>query len=159
MRYRGYLENISNDLLLGAKNAFIYSSRDKKTSSTQAIGHAINPFTNTINLVPTVAEDLKEHDTRWCIIADYNYGKGSSRERAALEPRFLGGVAVIARGFARILETNLKKQSMLPLTLNNPVDYDGAMEGDRISVVGMEEGEMSTGSQVQIMVRRKDGST
>ena len=90
------------------------------------------------------------------VIGDSNYGEGSSREHAALSPRLLGGAAVITRGFARIHETNLKKQGLLPLTFEDPGDYDRILEEDRISVVGLSE--LSPGKPVSCIVRHADGS-
>lgn len=95
----------------------------------------------------------------WCIIGDWNYGEGSSREHAALEPRYLGGVAIIACSFARIHETNLKKQGMLPLTFANPADYDKIALGDRVTLVGVEKGEMQPGKQVGLRIQTQEGRT
>lgn len=151
-RYRGHLENISNNMLTTATNAFL-------PNDPQMLGHTKSPLTGKLDVVPEVARELQRQGARWCIIGDNNYGEGSSREHAALEPRFLGGTAIIARSFARIHETNLKKQGMLPLTFNNPADYDRIAEGDRISVLGVEEGELQPGKPVTMSVRTKDGST
>ncbi|KAG6361448.1 hypothetical protein INS49_009675 [Diaporthe citri] len=95
---------------------------------------------------------------RWCIVGDANYGEGSSREHAALEPRFLGCKAVIARGFARIHETNLKKQGLLALTFADAADYDRIREGDSISLPGIEDGEMQVDVPIMMIVRSMDGS-
>jgi aconitate hydratase len=91
------------------------------------------------------------------VIGDENYGEGSSREHAALEPRHLGGVAIIVKSFARIHETNLKKQGMLPLTFANPSDYDKIDSTDRLSILGLKE--LAPGTQLTIQGKRKDGST
>jgi len=91
------------------------------------------------------------------VVGDHNYGEGSSREHAALSPRLLGGVAVIARSFARIHESNLKKQGLLALTFENPVDYERIREDDRISLTGL--GEMAPGKPVTCVVRHRDGTT
>ena len=88
--------------------------------------------------------------------ADENYGEGSSREHAAMEPRHLGGVAVIARSFARIAETNLKKQGVLPLTFENPADYDKIREDDRVSLLGVTE--LAPGSKVRMVISHADGT-
>ena len=93
----------------------------------------------------------------WVAVGDDNYGEGSSREHAAMEPRHLGGVAVIARSFARIAETNLKKQGVLPLTFNDPADYDRIGERDRISILGLSE--LAPGRTVQGRIRHEDGSS
>jgi aconitate hydratase len=100
---------------------------------------------------------LQSSGIRWCIIGDHNYGEGSSREHAALEPRYLGGVAVIARGFARIHETNLKKQGMLPVTFADPADYDRIKKGDRITLRDVDGDGLQPGKQVTMEVRTKDG--
>jgi aconitate hydratase len=151
--YRGHLENISNNMLIAANNAFIPGA------DSRSRGHTINPVTGKFDIVPAVAKDLKAKGVKWCIIGDHNYGEGSSREHAALEPRFLGGVAVIARSFARIHETNLKKQGMLPLTFNDMADYDRVREGDRIEILGVEADEMEPGRQVTMRVTMRNGET
>ncbi|KAI8290237.1 Aconitate hydratase [Colletotrichum sp. SAR 10_98] len=152
--YRGHLENISNNLLLGAINDFLPDA-----STLQMIGKAKDPVDgDKIKPVPQAARSLKKAGIRWCIIGDNNYGEGSSREHAALEPRYLGGVAVITRGFARIHETNLKKQGMLPLTFADPADYDKIQDGDKITLLDVEEGELQPGKQVTMEVVTKEGS-
>ncbi|PYH81207.1 aconitate hydratase [Aspergillus uvarum CBS 121591] len=150
-KYRGHLENISNNMLTTATNAFL------PADDPQLLGHTHHPITAEFQVVPQVARDLKERGVRWCIVGDHNYGEGSSREHAALEPRYLGGVAVIARSFARIHETNLKKQGMLPLTFEDPATYDRIAEGDRISLIGIEEGELAPNSQVVMRVTTREG--
>ncbi|CAG8936078.1 unnamed protein product [Penicillium salamii] len=149
-KYRGHLENISNNMLTTATNAFL-------PNTPQNLGHTRNPVTNQVQVVPEAAREMQGLGIRWCIVGDHNYGEGSSREHAALEPRFLGGVAVIARSFARIHETNLKKQGMLPLTFNDPADYDRVAEGDRITLVGVEDGEFQPGKQVVMRVQPRQG--
>jgi aconitate hydratase len=151
-KYRGHLENISNNMLTTATNAFL-------PDDPQLLGHTRNPLTEDIDVVPEVARHMQKQGVRWCIIGDNNYGEGSSREHAALEPRFLGGTAIIARSFARIHETNLKKQGMLPLTFDDLADYDRIADGDRISLIGVEEGELQPGKCVTMRVASKDGST
>ncbi|KAH0443164.1 hypothetical protein CcaCcLH18_01277 [Colletotrichum camelliae] len=151
--YRGHLENISNNLLLGATNDFLPDA-----STLQMIGKAKDPVDgDKIKPVPQAARSMKEAGIRWCIIGDNNYGEGSSREHAALEPRYLGGVAVITRGFARIHETNLKKQGMLPLTFVDPADYDKIRDGDKITLLDVEDGELQPGKQVTMEVVTKEG--
>ncbi|PSN72669.1 aconitate hydratase [Corynespora cassiicola Philippines] len=149
--YRGHLENISNNMLLAASNAFL-------PQDAKFLGHAINPLDSKVAVVPEVARGLRDQGINWCIIGDWNYGEGSSREHAALEPRFLGGIAVIARSFARIHETNLKKQGMLPLTFSNPDDYNRIKEGDSVTLLGVEEGELEPGEEVQMKIRTKKGA-
>ncbi|CAI7657080.1 unnamed protein product [Penicillium manginii] len=151
-KYRGHLENISHNMLTTATNAFL-------PDDPQLLGHTRNPLTEDIDVVPEVARHMQKQGVRWCIIGDNNYGEGSSREHAALEPRFLGGTAIIARSFARIHETNLKKQGMLPLTFDDLADYDRIADGDRISLIGVEEGELQPGKCVTMRVASKDGST
>ncbi|OJK01977.1 hypothetical protein ASPACDRAFT_50750 [Aspergillus aculeatus ATCC 16872] len=150
-KYRGHLENISNNMLTTATNAFL------PANDPQLLGHTHHPITSELQVVPQVARDLKQRGVRWCIVGDHNYGEGSSREHAALEPRYLGGVAVIARSFARIHETNLKKQGMLPLTFEDPATYDRIAEGDRVSLIGVEEGELAPNSQVVMRVTPREG--
>jgi aconitate hydratase len=148
--YRGHLENISHNMLLAASNAFLPPIPDM-------LGHTIHPLDGNTDLIHEVARDLQRRSTPWCIIGDWNYGEGSSREHAALEPRFLGGLAIVARSFARIHETNLKKQGMLPLTFADPADYDRIQQGDRITLKAVEEREFQPGSTVVMRTRTKDG--
>ena len=126
LKFRGHLDNISNNMFTGAINAF----------SGEA-GKSANLFTKEKNEVPKVARDYKAKGLKWVVVGDENYGEGSSREHAAMSPRFLGGAAAIVRSFARIHETNLKKQGMLPLTFSNPADYDKVKEFDKISLFGL----------------------
>jgi aconitate hydratase len=127
-RYRGHLENISNNTLIGALNA----ENDK-------INTVRNQITQRDGDVPGTARDYKAHGLPWVVIADHNYGEGSSREHAALQPRYLGGKAIIAKSFARIHESNLKKQGMLALTFANEADYDRIRASDRVSILGLRE--------------------
>ncbi|PYI05214.1 aconitate hydratase [Aspergillus sclerotiicarbonarius CBS 121057] len=149
-KYRGHLENISNNMFTTATNAFL-------DNSPQMLGHTRHPLTSEVTLAHEVARDLKQRAVRWCVVGDNNYGEGSSREHAALEPRYLGGVAIIARSFARIHETNLKKQGMLPLTFCHPADYERVQEGDRITLIGVEDGELQPGSEVTMRVIPRNG--
>jgi len=123
LRYRGHIDNISDNLLLGASNSF-----------TKNIGTGINNLTNDIGKFAEIARSYKSHDIPWLIIGDHNYGEGSSREHAAMSPRHLGCVAVIAKSFARIHETNLKKQGVLALTFNDETDYDKIKQFDQITI-------------------------
>ena len=145
LKYRGHLDNISNNMLIGAVNAF---------------GEAINEVTNQLDgsrgEVPQVARAYKAAGLKWVVVGDENYGEGSSREHAAMEPRHLGGAAVIVRSFARIHETNLKKQGLLPLTFAKPADYDKVREDDRIDLVGL--GKLAPGKPVTMVLNHKDGS-
>ncbi|KAI0486363.1 aconitase family-domain-containing protein [Xylaria cf. heliscus] len=151
--YRGHLENISRNMLLGATNGFLAKSQPQNK-----IGMAINPVDGSVNPVPEVAINLQNRGVRWCIVGDNNYGEGSSREHAALEPRFLGGTVVIAKSFARIHETNLKKQGMLALTFDDPDDYERIRQGDVISLLDVEEGQFQPNKQVTMEVEGNDGS-
>jgi aconitate hydratase len=128
LRYRGHLENISANLFLGATNAF-----------TGATGEGKDVLDGQIRPYPDIARRLDAEGVHWCAVGDENYGEGSSREHAAMEPRYRGGVVIFARSFARIHETNLKKQGLLPLTFADPSVYDQIGEDDRISVLDLAE--------------------
>ncbi|KAK1546670.1 aconitate hydratase [Colletotrichum paranaense] len=125
-RYRGHLENISNNTLIGAIN-----------SETGEANKVQNWLTGEQGSVPATARAYKAAGLPWVVIADHNYGEGSSREHAALQPRYLGGVAIIAKSFARIHEANLKKQGMLPLKFINEADYDNIQSSDRIGIADL----------------------
>jgi aconitate hydratase len=145
LKYRGHLDNISNNMLLGATNYF-----------SGAIGKGKNVLSGeTDKEFSKVARDYKAKKQAWVIFGDENYGEGSSREHAAMSPRFLGGAAVIAKSFARIHETNLKKQGMLALTFANPADYDKVKEDDRVSVEGLSQ--FAPGKNLKLRLRHKDG--
>jgi len=126
LKFRGHLENISNNMYIGAVNAV-----NDKTNEVQ------NLLTGTWGPVPDTARAYKAKGVPWVIIGDTNLGEGSSREHAALEPRYLGGVAVIVKSFARIHETNLKKQGVLALTFVDPADYDKINGDDKVSILGL----------------------
>ena len=146
LRYRGHLDKFSDNMFLGATNAF-----------TGEAGHGLNVLTGERGqTISQVARQYKADGVKWVVIGDSNYGEGSSREHAALSPRLLGGAAVITRSFARIHETNLKKQGLLPLTFEQPDDYDRILEEDRISVVGLSE--LAPGKPVSCIVRHTDGT-
>ncbi len=147
LRYRGHLDHISDNLLTGAVNA--WSGETGKTT---------NIFTGEKDLdVPKVARDYKERGKRWVIVGDENYGEGSSREHAAMSPRYLGCAAVIARSFARIHESNLKKQGILPLTFVNPADYDHIREGDTVSLEYLQE--LDPVRTINVNVEHADGTS
>ena len=152
-KYRGHLENISSNLLLGATNRFLPDA-----ASLEMIGKAIDPVDSAVKPVPEAARNMRSVGIKWCIIGDWNYGEGSSREHAALEPRYLGGVAVIARSFARIHETNLKKQGMLPLTFEDPADYDKIKSKDVVTLEDVEGGELQPGKRVTMSVLTEEGT-
>jgi aconitate hydratase len=128
LMYRGHLDKISDNLLLGAVNAY-----------TGDVGKGKNVLSGKIESFAHIAREYKEKGLKWIIIGDKNYGEGSSREHAAMTPRYLGCAAVIAKSFARIHETNLKKQGILALTFENAHGYDKIMEADRISIVGLQD--------------------
>ncbi|WZH42089.1 aconitase family-domain-containing protein [Fusarium acuminatum] len=151
--YRGHLTNISHNMLLGAANGFLPNA-----TSLRMVGKGRDPTDGKIKFVHEAARSMKNAGIKWCIVGDNNYGEGSSREHAALEPRFLGGVAVIAKSFARIHETNLKKQGMFPLTFENPADYDKIKEGDMISLQNVDGSGLKPNKQVSMQVTQKDGS-
>lgn len=145
LKFRGHLDNISNNLLIGAANAF-----------TGEIGKTVNINTGSTESIPAAARAYKAAGIPWVIIGDENYGEGSSREHAAMEPRYLGGRAVIVRSFARIHETNLKKQGMLALTFADPEDYEKIAADDRLSIKGLAD--FRPGVPLKMEVLKKDGS-
>ncbi|MGE5363061.1 MAG: aconitate hydratase [Bacteroidota bacterium] len=146
LRFRGHLDNISNNLFLGAVNAF-----------TDRTGEVKNIFTGEYKSTPDVAREYNNRKTGWIVVGDENYGEGSSREHAAMEPRYLGGRAIVAKSFARIHETNLKKQGMLPLTFSDPADYDRIREDDMLSITGLKT--LSPGKPLELIVKHRDNST
>lgn len=145
-RYRGHLENISNNTLIGAINAD---------------SGKVNSVRNWLNGedadVPGTARYYKKHGKPWVVIADHNYGEGSSREHAALQPRYLGAAAIIAKSFARIHESNLKKQGLLALTFQDEADYDKIRSSDRINLLGLNE--LAPHKTVALEVTRSDGAS
>ncbi|KFZ22657.1 hypothetical protein V502_02859 [Pseudogymnoascus sp. VKM F-4520 (FW-2644)] len=145
LKYRGHLDNISNNMLIGAIN-----SANGEANKVQ------NYTTGEWDAVPATARDYKSKNIPWVVIGDWNYGEGSSREHAALEPRHLGGLAIITRSFARIHETNLKKQGMLPLTFANPEDYDKIHPEDKVDLLCTE---LEVGKPLTMRVHPKDGKT
>ncbi len=147
LRYRGHIDKISDNMFLGAVNAFTGEAGKGVNPLT---GGAPQPFTKT-------ARELRAADVRWVVVGDENYGEGSSREHAAMSPRYLGCVVVLVKSFARIHETNLKKQGILPLTFADPRDYDRIAEDDRVSVTGLTA--LAPGTPVAVTIRKKDGRT
>ncbi len=145
LKYRGHLDNISNNMFLGAVNAYGYEP-----------GQGRNILTGEVHSFSDNARAYKAANIGWVAVGDENYGEGSSREHAAMEPRYLGGRAIIVRSFARIHETNLKKQGMLALTFKNPSDYDRIQEFDRLSIVGLDG--LLPGVSLKLVVRHQDGS-
>jgi len=145
LKYRGHLQNISENMLIGAENA-----------ETGAINAVKNVFTGKTDAVPATAREYKGRGVGWVVIGDENYGEGSSREHAALEPRFLGGKAIIVKSFARIHETNLKKQGMLPLTFVDPKDYDKITGADKVDIVGLTS--FTPGKNLALSVKPASGA-
>ena len=147
LKYRGHLDRFSDNMFLGAINAH-----------TGEAGRGRNVLSGeTSQPIATIARDYRARGTRWVVIGDANYGEGSSREHAALSPRLLGGVAVIARSFARIHESNLKKQGLLALTFADPADYDRIREDDRISLLGLAE--LAPATPARCVLHHADGTS
>ena len=146
LRYRGHLDNISNNLLTGAMNYF-----NEKTNLVK------NQLNGEYGPVPVIQRDYKSNGIPTLIVGDENYGEGSSREHAAMEPRFLGVRAVLVRSFARIHETNLKKQGMLALTFADKTDYDKILEDDTLDFIDLEQ--FSMGKSLALDVFHTDGSS
>ena len=146
LRLRGHLDKLSDNLLLGAVNAF-----------NDQVGKAKNSLTENIENCSNIARNYKEKNMRWIIVGDNNYGEGSSREHAAMTPRFLGCAAVIAKSFARIHETNLKKQGILALTFENSDDYEKIKEDDKISISGLTH--FAPDKSFECMLKHSDGSS
>ena len=144
--YRGHLDNISNNMLIGAVNFF-----NEKTDNVK------NQLTGEYASVPKVQREYKAQGIGSLVVGDENYGEGSSREHAAMEPRHLGVRAVLVKSFARIHETNLKKQGMLGLTFANKEDYNKILEDDVIDIIGL--GSFAPGKQLELVLNHKDGSS
>jgi len=145
LKFRGHLENISNNMLIGAVN-----------SANDEVNKIKNYETGAEGGVPQIAITYREAGIKWCVVGDENYGEGSSREHAALEPRFLGGAAIIVKSFARIHETNLKKQGMLPLTFADKADYDKVRPDDKITLNDLVN--FAPGRPVEATLKHSDGS-
>lgn len=145
LRYRGHLDNISKNLLIGAVNYF-----NEKTNLVK------NQLNGNYGTVPDIALDYRENGIGSVVVGDENYGEGSSREHAAMEPRNLGVMAVLVRSFARIHETNLKKQGMLALTFDNKEDYDKIREDDNLDILGLPN--FNPGEKLTIVAHHADGS-
>ena len=143
---RGHLDNLSDNMLLGAVNAY-----------NDEVGKGKNFLNNQIESFSNIARQYKEKGMRWVIVGDANYGEGSSREHAAMSPRFLGCAAVITKSLARIHETNLKKQGILALTFSNPDDYEKILEDDKISLVGLNN--LKPQKQVTCKITHNDGTS
>lgn len=145
LRFRGHLDNISDNMLIGAVNVF-----NDKTNTV------LNPETGEYIAVPALARKFKAKGLGSVVVAEENYGEGSSREHAAMEPRFLNVKAILVKSFARIHETNLKKQGMLALTFSNKSDYEKVRENDKISIVGLKD--FTPDKNLQLVLNHKDGT-
>lgn len=145
LRYRGHLDRLSDNLFLGAVNFF----------HDDQVGLGKNILNGKMESYPHIAREYKKQGIGWVIIGDNNYGEGSSREQAAMTPRYLGCVAVISKSFARIHETNLKKQGILALTFENSLDYEKIGEDDRISIIGLDELEPEKTVQCKIIHKNR----
>ncbi|XP_041098122.1 aconitate hydratase, mitochondrial isoform X2 [Polyodon spathula] len=145
LKFRGHLDNISNNLLIGAVNI-----------ENNKVNQVKNQLTGEYSGVPDTARYYKKQGVQWLVVGDENYGEGSSREHAALEPRHLGGRVILTKSFARIHETNLKKQGMLPLTFSDPSDYDKIRPDDKVSIHGLKE--FLPGKPLKGIVKHGDGT-
>jgi aconitate hydratase len=146
LRYRGHLENISQNLLIGAINYFNEEANSVKDQLSDGYKE-----------VPEAAKAIRDAGFGSVIIGDENYGEGSSREHAAMEPRFMGVKVVLVRSFARIHETNLKKQGVLALTFDDREDYDKVREDDTFDILGLKE--MAPGKQITVVLHHSDGTS
>ena len=146
LRYRGHLDRFSDNMFMGATNAY---SGEAGKGANVLTGEKSQPIAN-------IARHYQSKGVKWVVVGDSNYGEGSSREHAALSPRLLGGAAVIVRSFARIHESNLKKQGLLALTFQDPAHYDRIREDDRISLVGLKG--LAPGKPVECRVKHADGT-
>ncbi len=146
LRFRGHLNNLSDNMFLGAVNSF---TDDPGTGKNQLSGEEVLP-------IPQVARAYMAQGVRWVAVGDHNYGEGSSREHAAMSPRMLGAAAIITRSFARIHESNLKKQGVLPLTFEDPEDYERIQADDRVTLLGLND--LAPGRPVQCLLKHGDGS-
>ena len=146
LQFRGHLENISQNLFIGVNNAF-----------TENAGEGINQLDNSVMSLPDIAKSYHEEGINWIAVGDENYGEGSSREHAAMEPRFRGCKVVLVKSFARIHEANLKKQGILPLTFDNKDDYDLIEQEDKITIENLEA--IAPDASINITIEKTDGET
>jgi len=145
LKYRGHLDNISNNMLIGAVNFF-----NEKTDNVK------NQLTGGYGSVPAVQREYKAQNIGSIVVGDENYGEGSSREHAAMEPRHLGVRAILVKSFARIHETNLKKQGMLALTFADNADYSKIKEDDSFDILGLTS--FAPGKQLTVVANHTDGT-
>jgi aconitate hydratase len=146
LKYRGHLENISNNYMIGAVNSF-----------NEEVNNVQNQLTGQFEPVPAVAKAYKAKGINSVVVGEENFGEGSSREHAAMEPRYLGVKVILVKSFARIHETNLKKQGVLALTFTNKDDYNKVRDHDKLDVVGLKA--FAPGSQITVMLNHKDGTS
>ena len=146
LKYRGHLENISQNMYSGALNGF-----------TNSNGEAINLLNGKVDNIYEVANSYKKSNINWIAVADENYGEGSSREHAAMEPRFMGCMIILAKSFARIAQTNLKKQGIIPLIFKNKSDYDKIESNDTISTINLKDFDSKT--NIKLNLNKPDGSS
>ncbi|MFZ4515563.1 MAG: aconitate hydratase [Acidimicrobiia bacterium] len=146
LKYRGHLENICQNMFLGANNAF----------APDQPGHGRDVRDGSVQTLPDLARAYRDAGIAWVAIGDENYGEGSSREHAAMEPRYMNGRVIISRSFARIHEANLKKQGVLPLTFANPADYERVQWDDRIDVLGLDG--LAPGRPITVVLTHADGT-
>ncbi|MEC7891983.1 MAG: aconitate hydratase, partial [Actinomycetota bacterium] len=146
LQFRGHLENISQNLFIGVNNAF-----------TENAGEGINQLDNSVMALPDIAKSYHEEGINWIAVGDENYGEGSSREHAAMEPRFRGCKVVLVKSFARIHEANLKKQGILPLTFENKDDYDLIEQEDKITIENLEA--IAPDTSINITIEKANGET
>ncbi|KAI8613941.1 putative aconitate hydratase [Chytriomyces sp. MP71] len=144
LKYKGHLDNLANNTLIGAVNAY-----------NGKINNVTNELTGNEDTIPNVARAYKAANAAWTVVGDWNYGEGSAREHAALQPRFLGCPLIVTRSFARIHENNLKKQGVIPVTFANPDDYDKVTEACSISTEGLSK--LAPGSKVTLIVKSREG--
>lgn len=150
LKYKGHLTNLAENTLIGATN-----------DETGEINTAADT-NGDIGTIPEVAQRWRARQQPWMVVTDFNYGEGSAREQAALQPRFLGAKMVLSRSMARIHESNLKKQGVLPLTFKNPEDYSKIGSGDVVETIGLDElirDDAASGQNLQVKVTHKDGSS
>jgi aconitate hydratase len=151
LTYRGHLTNISGNMFLGANNAFAIADGNNEP------GQGKDARDGSLKPIPELAREYKAAGIDWVAFGDENWGEGSSREHAAMEPRYMGGKAIIVRSFARIHEANLKKQGVLPLTFADPNDYDKVRYNDSVDITGLSE--LAPGSQVRVVLHHADETT
>jgi aconitate hydratase len=146
LKYRGHLTNISGNLFIGANNAF----------ALDPSGTGVDVRDGSHVPLPELAKRYKDAGIAWLAIGDENYGEGSSREHAAMEPRYMGGRAILVRSFARIHEANLKKQGVLPLTFKDAADYERVLVDDTVDILGLDD--LAPGVPLTVVLHHADGS-